>query len=84
VIAVRQKTRFRTKFLIKQMVLSLVVHGLLQCIVKAFSCHIMGDGHTFNGAVPPPDAAETAFAWLMNLSPSKEPISPDNLLFAGE
>jgi hypothetical protein len=66
------------------MVLSLVAHGLLQCIVKAFSCHIMGDGHTPNGAVPPPDAEETAFAWLMNLSLSEEPISPDNLPFARE
>jgi hypothetical protein len=79
-IAERQKARSRTKYLLKQMVFSLVVHGLLHCIVKAFSCHIMGDGHTTRGGIPPPDAEETAFSWLMTLFPPEEPRSPDNSL----
>jgi hypothetical protein len=77
-IAEQQKARSRTKYLIKQMVFSLVVHGLLHCIVKAFLCHIMGDGHTPSGGVPPPDAEENAFSWLMIFIPPEEPLSPDN------
>jgi hypothetical protein len=84
-IAKRKKARSHTKYVIKQMVFSVVVHELIQCIVKAFSCHIKGDGHTPSGGVPPPDAEETAFSWLIIFFPPEKPLSPGNSLnYGGE